>query len=952
MTPVIPGSRWLSTAEPELGLGTILRIQGRQLTVLFSAAQVTRLYAAHAAPLSRAAFVPGDRIKARGQTLRVEAVIERDGLYHYHCGDAEIAESELDDIQGSGQASERLRSARVDPPGMFDLRLEALGRRAALRVSAGSGALGARIELIPHQLTVASVLAARRHPRALLADEVGLGKTIEACLTIARLIASGRAQRVLVLVPEPLVYQWFVELKRRFNLNFAIFDEERIEAIALADDGRNPFEDEQLVLTDWQFLVNAPQHARSALKAGWDLLVVDEAHHLAWSPSEESPEYVLVEAFARRVPAVLLLTATPEQLGQSGHFARLRLLDPNRFHDPDLFAADSERFVALSGLIAALSEQRQPSADERAALTAFVTSDEHDLLALLDTAEPDAAQAGRRALLSRLIDRHGTGRVMFRNRRAKVGGFPARVPKLQLIEQVADEAPLRDSLREEFHADRNPAAAEPPYDYGRDPRLAALIDLLQTDPQAKVLLICRSAAKVHAIDEALTLRAGLTVAKFHEGLGIVQRDRAAAHFADPAGARILLASEIGSEGRNFQFAQHLFLWDLPFDPDQLEQRIGRLDRIGQRGDVQIHAVVVTGSAQHAMLRWYAEGLNAFASSPEDARAIVKHFGPRLAQLAERYARGDELAHSELEVLLEETRALHAQLSDQIASGRDRLLELTAEFDPAAETMLDALLAADADAGVESFMLQLLEHFGVEVHELDPSTVLLDPEMIRGDGLPELDQARRATFRRSLALAREDLAFLRLDHPLIEGAIDRLLGGDAGNAAIALDDSLPPRTALLQVVYVLECVAPPALAIDRFLAPQPLLVCIDSKLVAREDLSPDSAAMQRYAERGFDVARLKPLLQKLLPPMLAGAEALAGESAAALIAQAETSARQTLDAELTRLEALARVNPSVRADEIDAVRNERAAVLERLPQASLRLDAVRFIASIDVLNLRR
>ena len=115
------------------------------------------------------------------------------------------------------------------------------------------GLSSARIDLIPHQLRVAGIVAARRPPRALLADEVGLGKTIEAGMILARQIATGRAQRVLVLAPPSLTSQWFVELLRRFNLPFALFDEERCEAIEVADSARNPFEDEQFVIAaiDW-----------------------------------------------------------------------------------------------------------------------------------------------------------------------------------------------------------------------------------------------------------------------------------------------------------------------------------------------------------------------------------------------------------------------------------------------------------------------------------------------------------------------------------------------------------------------------------------------------------------------------------------------------------------------------------------------------------------------------
>lgn len=947
MSPFIPGQRWLSTTEPELGLGTILKTEGRNVVVLFATAAVTRLYAASSAPLMRAVFKPGDRINVDGQALLVTTVSESGGLLRYATEGAEIVEARLDDVQPSGSASDRLVACRVDPPAAFDLRVEALECRARTRSGAANGVLSARIDLIPHQLRVAQLLADRRHPRALLADEVGLGKTIEACLSIARLIASGRARRVLVLVPEALVYQWFVELKRRFNLDFAIFDEERVEAIELAADGRNPFEDEQLVITDWSFLVSAPERARAALKAGWDLLVVDEAHHLAWSPEAESPEYVLVEALARRTPGVLLLTATPEQLGRSGHFARLRLLDPDRFHDLEAFQRETRGYVALSEVAEALDAGQTLSTAQTSLLRA-VLADDPEAAALIETGLSDAE--GRQRLLASLVDRHGTGRVMFRNRRTLVGGFPLRVPNLAVLPAV--DAPLGAALLAEFHGDLAEPPMLPPIDYAQDPRLVWLAGLLDSQPRDKFLVICRSQAKLHALDEALTRRSGVAVARFHEGLGIVQRDRAAAHFADPSGARVLLASEIGSEGRNFQFAQHLVLWDLPLDPDQVEQRIGRLDRIGQRGDVHIHSCVVAGSAQHAVLRWYDEGLDAFRVSPEDGREIMKRHGSALVAVADALARGEDTAGERLDALIADTRADHAALSAEIAAGRDRLLEQATRLAADADAMLDALAAADADISIEPFVVRVLEHHGVEVEELDPGLVLLDPEMVRSAPLPGLDEPRRATFRRPLALAREDVLFLRPDHPLVEAAIDQLIESGMGTSALALDDTLPLRTALLEAVFVIECVASSSLAIDRFLPTTPIRVRIDSRLASRDDLEPNAAAIARLAERGTDPTRFRRMLAQLVPPMLGSAEQVARERGNTLAEAAAKLADAHLGAEVERLVALARVNPSVRPSEIETARHERAAIAATIPQARLRLDAVRFVVSADLAGIRR
>ncbi|WP_049623232.1 RNA polymerase-associated protein RapA [Frateuria defendens] len=943
----VPGQRWISTAEPELGLGTVLRVEGRGVQVLFAKAGVLRPYAVDSAPLVRAEFRAGQRVAGKGIAFLVEQVEVREDLLIYRGEGRELHEGQLDDEQSVSQADDRLVGGRTDPVAQFELRLDALRRRADARRSPAWGLGAARIGLVPHQLRVAGIAAARRPPRVLLADEVGLGKTIEASMILARQLAAGRAQRALVLVPETLVYQWFVELLRRFNLNFAIYDEERCEALEQSG-GSNPFEDDQLVIADFGFLEHAPKRAQQLLDAQWDLLVVDEAHHLAWTPEAASPRYALVEQLAAATPGVILLTATPEQLGRSGHFARLRLLDPQRYHDLDAYLAEAGEYQALSQIADSLLSGRALEEAQRALLAARVHGDAALDAYLAAPGEPANAQA----LVDALIDRHGTGRVMFRNRRAGIGGFPQRVPSFELVDAdgVGDER--RQALLAEFHADIQQPPPTLEFDYADDPRVDTLVALLDAHPQDKFLLICRSQAKVLALEEALRTKSGVGVARFHEGLGIVQRDRNAAFFAQPGGARLLLCSEIGSEGRNFQFAHRLVLWDLPLDPDLLEQRIGRLDRIGQAHDITIHLLAVENSAQHMLARWYDEGLDAFRHSPADGRELLRRYGDALARLAGEHARGDDGRDQELDVLVAETRAGHEELAELIRAGRDHLLELAARRDLHADELARAFAAEDHDSGRDGFAQRLLEQFGIHAEELGGNVLLLDPQYLSTDALPGFAEGPlSATFSREVALTREELPLLRLDHPIVAGALDLVLSGEQGNAAFMVDDLLPPRSALLQAVFVLECVADRQLDAERFLPAVPLLVTVDTRLAERRDFEPSEIALRKAGDRTIEVARYRKFLAKLVPPMLEKAEALGREQAEVRIAEAVRQATDELDAELARLIALGKVNPAIGEPEIAAVAAERTALLDALPSSRLRLDAVRFVVSADFLALR-
>jgi ATP-dependent helicase HepA len=944
----VPGQRWISTAEPELGLGTVLRVEGRGVQVLFAKSGVLRQYAQQSAPLVRAAFRAGQKVSGQGIAFVVEEVREQGGVLVYAGGGRELAEGALDDEQSVSQADDRLAAGRVDPSDAFDLRCEALERRAQARRSPAWGLNSARIELLDHQLRVAEATAVRRAPRVLLADEVGLGKTIEAGMIVARQLACGRARRVLAVLPENLVHQWFVELLRRFNLAFAIFDEERALSIESAHAGSNPFEDEQLVIVSQAFLDAAPRRVEQVLAAPWDLLLVDEAHHLEWSPERASPMYALVERLAQAIPGVILLTATPEQLGRSGHFARLRLLDPARYRDLDAYLAETEGYRRLSRLAEALQDGGTLSAGDCEALFERYPEDGELRQLILRHADGEADAA---ALLAALIDRHGTGRSMFRSRRTAIGGFPRRVPHIDVLDaDIADES-LRQSLLAEFHADiaQSPGDFEP--DCAGDPRLPWLLGLLARHPHDKFLLICRSQAKVQSLERALR-PSGIKVARFHEGLGLVQRDRNAAWFAEADGAQLLLCSEIGSEGRNFQFAQRLVLWDLPLDPDLLEQRIGRLDRIGRDGrDVDIHLGVARGSAQHMLARWYDEAVDAFRRSPADGRELLRRFGGLLVRLAVEHARGDDDVDQEFDALVAETRAAHLALSAEIRAGRDRLLEL-ASLHAGDGALGRALREADADRAGHEFAQRLLERFGIDVEDLGGGALKLDPEYLATEALAGFEGGPMSvTFDRALALRRDDLPLLRLDHPLLLGALDLLLGSEMGNAAFVVDAALLPRQALLEAVFVLECIADAGLDVERFLPPLPLRIAVDTRQREVPGFAPSAAALRRSGEEPIDVSRYRKILLRLLPPMLASAETFARARAAHETARATQEADARMETRRSRLLALMRVNPAVRPADVEAVERERDALRQALPAARLRLDALRFVVSPDFLSLR-
>ncbi|MEX2326230.1 MAG: RNA polymerase-associated protein RapA, partial [Pseudomonadales bacterium] len=676
------GQKWISNAEPELGMGRITAMEQRTVSVYFDLASEERRYAIAQAPLTRVRFNPGDEIATRDNIrLAVTRVIERDGLFVYHGTylgtDTAVIETELDANVRFSKPEDRLFTRQIDDNRWFNLRYHSLQRLAALSQSPSRGLYGPRVSLIPHQLYIANEVAVRFAPRVLLADEVGLGKTIEAGLIIHQQLQTGRASRALIIVPPALTFQWFVEMIRRFNLHFTVMDEDRCDEI-IADNDEidsfsvfNPFEAQQLMLCSLDLFTNNPDRLDQVLDAPWDLVVVDEAHHLEWSPTNASQAYTVVDLISRASRGLLLLTATPEQLGHAGHFARLRLLDPDRFHDYDAFVAEEEAFEDIVAAVDRLLDGSGP--DKVAAREAIAAR-----LGAPSTATDDE-------LIRALLDRHGTGRVLFRNVRSSVKGFPTRVPKSHPLtapdayQRMAGESM---SFFPETLVDNWTRL---------DPRVNWLIELATTQANEKFLVICAHQEIAISLEKTLRERTPIRTTVFHEGMDLIERDRAATYFAETdRGAQLLVCSEIGSEGRNFQFASHLVLFDLPLGPDLLEQRIGRLDRIGQLKDVIIHIPYLKGTPGADLYRWYAEGVNAFNESNPVAQSLFEQFG-------------HEIGAAPIEELVTRTRKLNTKRREEVNRGRDRLLEFNSHNPAVSSALVNDINEREGGAELEAYM---------------------------------------------------------------------------------------------------------------------------------------------------------------------------------------------------------------------------------------------------------
>ncbi|TNH72706.1 RNA polymerase-binding ATPase [Aeromonas hydrophila] len=949
--PFALGQRWISDTETDLGLGTVVAVEGRMVTLLFPATGENRMYAKEEAPVTRVSFNVGDQIASHEDwTMTVEEVQEKDGLLIYvgvrTDNDEPVALKEvfLNNFIKFNKPQDRLFAGQIDRMSRFTLRYEALINQHQRRRNPTRGLAGGRVSLIPHQLYIAHEVGHRYAPRVLLADEVGLGKTIEAGMIIHQQLLSGRAHRVLILLPETLQHQWLVEMLRRFNLHFSLFDEERcIEAFA---DAENPFETEQLVICSLDFLRKKRRRFEQVLEAEWDLLVVDEAHHLEWSEEAPSRAYEMVEALAEQVPGVLLLTATPDQLGHQSHFARLRLLDPERFYDYDAFLAEEQAYGQVASAAQELLDGETLSDEAKRILASQLEG--------LDLSDA----AARQQAVAKLLDQHGTGRVLFRNSRANIQGFPERhlnVYPMPLPEQYKTAIKVMgmmggnggdlqtralrylypEKIFQQFEGDN---ATWTQF----DPRVEWLLELLLSARQQKVLVICSEAATAIALEEALRTREGIRGAVFHEGMSILERDKASAYFAQAeGGAQVLLCSEIGSEGRNFQFASHLVLFDLPLNPDLLEQRIGRLDRIGQQNTVEIHVPYLEGTAQRALQLWYHDGLDAFEQTCPTARPVFEAVRDELFELLAANT-GDQ---APLDALLVKTRELHEPLKARLEQGRDRLLEIHSSGGAAAQQLVDKLAAEDDDTGMISFALKMFDEIGVNQDDRGENALVLTPgDHMLVSSFPGLPQdGMTITFDRNTALSRDDMALLSWDHPMMRGGIDLILGSEIGATSVALlkNKALPIGSILLELIFVAESAAHPQLY--RFMPPTPIRLLMDKNgQNLGEKVAFDAFNRQLTPVNRHLGSKLVTASQPVIHGLIGKGQAIAEELKGGIVDKARAQMAQTLQQDLDRLEALKAVNPNVRDSELDYLRNLQAELHHLIDQTQLKLDAIRFI----------
>lgn len=860
---LVPGMKVRYLPQAEWGVGHLLALEeggGRAQVQFPSREGGPVLVSARQGALVPHALSPGDRVRLpKGQTGVVAAEVEGGrGLRRYVVrlddgSEDEWPESELRALPPKPDALTMLKEGRVGDARGFLLRRQALHLDDERRCDALGALLASRVMVKPHQVGVVQRVLSARRPRFVLADEVGLGKTIEAGMIFSALRLAGLANRVLVVSPSHLTVQWLAELFHKFNQLFTLMDGDRYLASLKEQPAVSPWARFDKVVTSLELLSRGDEHREQSAhpSAFWDLVVIDEAHHLKGGKA-----FAAAQALARNSWGLLLLTATPMQLDPEEYHSLLTLIDPGTAPTLEGFRARLARQEEVSAAVRALLGAKE--GEPRARGKRREARELSPLKALVAKFPQDAklrSLEDREALLAHLSETYSLSDRLIRNRRAVVGGFAERRLHRHEVELSEAERRSREAALELLRQERTlhgaalanllrrlesspaaflAAARGTKALAGKDFRLPerdakflafhrALLAIWRAEPAAKVLVFTEARDTLEALRDRLR-EEGVEALVYHGDLPLLERDRQVARFRDPEGPKVLLCTEVGGEGRNFQFAHHLVNYDLPWSPATMEQRIGRLDRIGQTRPVDIHVFDPKGTLSSDVLALLERAVGVFGETVGGLDAVLEEVEPRLAELAlappeeraayartlaEKVSAAREAVRRAYDPLLD-LRSFDQEAVEGLVRKAQRRFGLADEEEPP-EGIEEGLLgvARDLDERLEETVTELARKVGIGV-DTDEQVEAFECAFHFGheltvEALPGLSIGQEktvlGTFWRDTAVEREEIDYFATGHPIVEALFGFLRDGPYGrNGARLIERRGPLKAKGLELLF--------------------------------------------------------------------------------------------------------------------------------------------------------
>jgi superfamily II DNA or RNA helicase len=766
------------------------------------------------------AFEVGTKVRVGGQLGEVVRAEERGEAILYRIALAEgLPKSYLvppTQIERVSSPLELVSSLSFDDPIRFDLLTEATRLSLAYEYDRLLSLSATRTNLEPYQVEAVYQVLNGYKQRFLIADDVGLGKTIEAGMILKELAARGRADRVLIVVPAALQYQWQREMRDRFDDHYVIYNSGYLKELrqALPKDA-NAWEAHDKIITSMDYAKRQDGPIPELMRTEWDVIVFDEAHKLSLSrygnKVERTQRYRLAQALYDKTDALLLLTATPHKGDPFAFHGLVVLLEPYMFEDPD--SVEPERLSTIMirrGKDGIKDVNGEPVFRPREVRTVPVTfapdeeklydevteyvRHEYNMARSLDNRAVGFAMM---LLQKRMVSSIAAIRKSLTNRAGRLlageGRGLGREDERLLLEYMHDADALTDGEKEYLEdkleyltAEASSAGLEG--EVARLKQLAALAEGIKVDSKAKVLLefvdgilADDPSEKVLAFTEyrdtltylcELFEERGISPVIIHGGMSMPERREAEERFKGK-GTNLMLATDAAGEGINLQFCHIMVNYELPWNPNRIDQRIGRLHRYGQQRDVKVHNLFVENTREGQI----------FVRLLAKIRLIEEQLGGSLSDITGILLDGvnleemliDALAENvDVEVTWQDIEGVIKERQETYERVENTMLMDLRKFD--LESTLKVIersgeLAA-SESDIEAFVRTLFEHLGGKIERTRRRDVyrLIPPAEVLAEGVQRKYDS--VTFSKQVAKELgEDVDFVAFGHPLLTAIID-------------------------------------------------------------------------------------------------------------------------------------------------------------------------------------
>ena len=752
-----------------------------------------------------------------------------------------------------------------------------------------------RLSLMPHQVNVAHRLAEEYFSRVILADEVGLGKTIEAGIYIKEMMARNLAERILIIVPASLIKQWQWEMKNKFNINFTIYDGKKVKELERkgsykhAEILHNPFYYDNLIICSLQFARNR-KYAKLLTKVSWDIVVFDEAHHLRrylvntkTGNYRETLNFELAKNLSLSSESMLLLTATPLQLHSFELYSLIELIQPEVFENFSDFEHFRKNTPFINLLITNLSNFDK--------LNNFEVKNTIKLLKDLHYIEKEKSfikinqilksDSFKDNLKRKIETDHTLSKFLIRNRKKNVFSkefISQRIVKTIIVNPTQQELELYNEIRlylakiynstlskknmgigfvittlqklltsskyaflkslerrlediqrfktfflspnkikeenpeyfeielEERFIDSelngifknksnkgfnkdpieilnhekilkkfNDKLKKLPYDSKSDKLIVLLNQIYKRNRNEKVIIFTQFVDTLKFLKKLIENQNGnYSIDLFYGGLDKIQKDESVEKFRARKDASILLSTEIGGEGRNFQFCRVLINYDLPWNPMKLEQRIGRLDRIGQKSrEIYIYNFFMEGTIETDVIHALVKRINLFEESIGVLEPILGRIEKDFKNMI--FAEDDGKKRNKLNefyrTLDEEIRRakeIEMQLDDLMIDKKSFQMQ---GLISSLESHVEVKLTHNELYLLIRYFFDLNDHLYGFLEDLkDVSKIKIDDLLLKNPKYPFVSEYN-GTFNLELAREKEEIDFFALGHPLINNILN-------------------------------------------------------------------------------------------------------------------------------------------------------------------------------------